>query len=197
LARIAKRDLEVGVLRLQERADARVVISGEATICEVRTTLEKLSALRCDIEKRLRLKSIWRRWFWPNAEILGEQAALKFLTTINRQFEEMRGRLESGQAVSRSQLFTLFGIAGMSSDFVCSTLTALYAGQTEEQHRLKLTSQQRLAELAALRDRSIETLNKKWESIVSGVRDRIMPWVSELNKREDVVKIEAGKLGLA
>jgi hypothetical protein len=157
----------------------------------------QLSNLRVNLNADYDRYSFCRKYLWPDIEILARQVARRFVNRMLRQIRKIRRTIETGQSVSRQEVFLLLGVAGIAQHQVENLLTRVDAEKRMRDEHFRDGVEHIVACLRAERLKSEEILKSRWADISEQVRRRLQPVVEALDAATNQVKKEEAKLGLS
>jgi uncharacterized membrane-anchored protein YhcB (DUF1043 family) len=196
-SREIKETIEVRTTELQQWSDSSQVVYRCEGLPLTEDASNQIKALIDVLKEHARGHGIWRRWIWPHLPSMADEMALRFLRRVAMKLDEFSRRLAIGESVSRNELFSLLGVAGVVRPEVMSYLDAIYAVQSARQRQLQADVQSQMAKLMEKRAQVVRGINETAEALAASIRTKLAPLIAERERRENRLKIEARKLGMS
>lgn len=158
--------------------------------------LAEIGSLIFAIERRYRTLSWWRKFVWPDIEVLGQQEALTFLRRCAIQFQELRKGVEKGNAIDRRQVTSLLGRTGIMRRQIEAELTRINCVRRERDQQARDYIEAICTELLGERRKAEKALQATINSLKERIGDALRPLVTKLKYSSEQLKVEAGRLGI-
>jgi hypothetical protein len=158
---------------------------------------EDIARLTKRIRDQYDVASWWRKWVWPDIEVIAQQEALRFLKRIDLELRLIRKESAEGIPVSREKLTHLLGIAGLMRERVEQYLHEICLEKQRRDRSATKYVSGLMGSVAAERRNAEKRLVDKMDAVKKRIRETLAPIIDRVKRCSDAAKIEARKLGIA
>ncbi len=173
------------------------VLSGEEALDLINQGLAGIADHRESIVASRRARSIWRRWIWPDAAIIGSDLAVETLDTAKAILVQQRSHVADGETLSRAEVYAHLGSLGLAEFDVREALFRIESEKAARRIRLEAVARKGLRELTRLRKVALAAIQRAIERALAETRKKLAPKAAEAAAAHDNVRREAGRLGLS
>jgi hypothetical protein len=158
--------------------------------------LATLATHRSVIAQRRNGFSLWRRWLWPDARILGCDLAIESIDAATAQIKHWKSDVDAGRPLARAQVYSLLGALGLVEVDVRTALARIEAERKEQHARFEAAARDGLMRMTEMRKSALASLKQLLEEALAAARVALHSHALNAASAQGDVEKEARRLGL-
>ena len=160
-------------------------------------TSGEISRLTKQIRAQYDKANWWRKWFWPDVEIIARDEALRFLKRIAREVAAIQEYKTREGAVPRERFMHLLGIAGIMRERVEHYLQDVCVEKQNRDRAAKDYLREIMGSVVANRRHAQQRLTEKMAALRTQIREALRPVIDRVERTSKQARAEAAKLGIS
>ena len=146
---------------------------------------------------QLKLQGIWKRWIWPNIQVLALEKAISEVNELHRVVESAAAMHAENDHISFEALASKFGKVGVIRPQIFSYLESKTVERHQKEAEFRAKIEESYQRVAQERKSAFDQLSSEMAEIQNEAEINMQPLVQELNINIERVKREQDKLNIS